>query len=205
MKNLRRIKKYATELFSIGDMTEYTLGSNNELFFFPVDLNEIPYVGTKPDNRDTVNIVHAPNHRHYKGTDYLLQVVDKLQREGFKLELVLVEKIPNREALRLYEQADIVADQFLIGGHGILAIEAMALGKPVICYIRKQEYLLQPEECPIVNANPDNLEEVVRYLVENPEKRCELGRLGRSYVEKYFSIEVFSKRLKKMYQRHRIL
>ena len=57
----------------MGDMTEYTPGSNNGLFFWPIDLRKVQYVGTRQENRGYVRIVHAPNHREYKGTDYLIE------------------------------------------------------------------------------------------------------------------------------------
>lgn len=204
-KNLKKYRKYATEILSMGDMTEYTPGSNNSLFFWPIDINKISYVGTKDFNDFPIKIVHAPNHRHYKGTKHLIDVVKKIKKEGYELELILVERVSNDEAIENYKNADIIAEQFLIGWHGFTAIEAMAIGKPVIAFIRKKEYLLYPEECPIVNANPDNLKVAIIDLIENPEKRKQLGDQGRRYVEKYFSIEAFSERLKWLYQKHGIL
>lgn len=199
IKNLAKIRKYATELFSMGDMTEYTPGSRNDLFFWPIDVNKIEYVGTRAENRRPIKIVHAPNHRQYKGTDYFIQAVKSLQGEGLPLELVLVEKMSNADAINIYKKADIIAEQFLIGWHGFMAIEGMALGKPVICYIRKREYLLAPEECPIISARLDDLREVIRDLVENPLKRKQLGEQGREYVEKYFSLDAFAQRLQRVY------
>lgn len=204
-QNFARVKEYADEIFSMGDMTEYTPGSNNDLFYWPIDVQAAAYVEHEMKNSSTVKIVHAPNHRHFKGTDYLIKVVEKLKKEGHPIEIILVEKLSNEQALEIYRQADIVAEQFLIGWHGYTAIEAMALGKPVISYIRKPEYLLAPEECPIVSANPDDLEQALKDLITDFEKRRILGLKGRRYVEKYYSLEAFSERLRKVYERHGIL
>lgn len=204
-KNVEKIMRYATELLSMGDMIEYVPDSKANLFFWPIDVNNVNYVGTSDRDKSPIKIVHAPNHRHYKGTDYLIETVDSLKREGLPLELVMVEKIPNDEAMKIYEDADIIAEQFLIGWHGCMAVEAMALGKPVISYIRKKSYILNSNECPVVSANPDNLKDVIRDLAQNPYKRRELGKQGREYVEKYFSLESFSERLARLYQEHGIL
>jgi glycosyltransferase involved in cell wall biosynthesis len=204
-RNLSYIGKYADELLSMGDMTEYVPESNKDLYFFPVDVNEIRYIGAHWENRGFVRIIHAPNHRHYKGTDYLIQAVERLKAKGYALDLMIVEGVSNQNVLEMCAQGDIVADQFLIGGHGIFAVEAMALGKPVICYVRKREYLLKPEECPIISANPTDLEKVLEELISNPVKRTELGERGRKYVEKYFSIEAFSGRLGDLYRKHGVL
>ena len=58
------------------------------------------------------------------------------------------------------EQADIIADQFIGGAYALFAIEGMALGKPVMCYLREELFPCHPEwaECPIVNTNPGNLQ-----------------------------------------------
>ena len=204
-RNLKKLLKYSTQLFSMGDMSEYTPGSDNNLFFWPIDCSKVEYVGSKTRGNRAIKIVHAPNHRQFKGTKYLLAAVENLKKLGCRIELVLVERVPNERALELYKEADIVAEQFLIGWHGFLAIEAMALGKPVICYIRKKEYLLSPEECPIVIANPDNLEEAIKDLADNPGKREHLGKKGRKYIEKHYSLEAFSQRLRRVYEIHGLL
>ncbi|MDD5218297.1 MAG: glycosyltransferase family 4 protein [Candidatus Omnitrophica bacterium] len=206
-KILGRVRRDATGYFSMGDMTEYTPGSENGLFFWPIDVRQVPYIGVSASavSHRPVRIVHSPNHRHYKGTDYLLKAVDRLKLEGLPVELVMVERVSNEEALKMYAGADIVAEQFIIGWHGFTAIEAMALGKPVICYIRKSEYLLHPEECPIVSADPDHLEQVLRDLIADAGKRKRLGAEGRRYVERYFSLEAFAGRLRRLYEKHGIL
>jgi hypothetical protein len=203
--NISTIMRHATALFSMGDMIEYTPGSRNDLFFWPVDLEAEggkKYAPCYPSqmSNSPARVLHAANHRHFKGTRYLLEEVDRLRAEGLQLELQLVEGVSNREALELYRAADIVFDQCLIGFHGYVAIEAMALGKPVIAYIRKPEkYLLDDEKCPIINCKPDQIGSVLRELIENRERLHELGVAGRRYVEEYFSVEAFAQRLRRAY------
>jgi glycosyltransferase involved in cell wall biosynthesis len=203
--NILAISRYATAVFSIGDLIEYTPGSRNDLFFWPLDLEAEEGEKYSPRyplelSESPIRIVHAANHRHFKGTRYLIDAVDRLRTEGLQIELQLVEGVPNREALELYRAADIVFDQCLIGFHGYVAIEAMALGKPVIAYIRKPEkYLLDDEKCPIINCKPDQIVSVLRELIGNRKRLHELGAAGRRYVEEYFSVEAFSQRLRRAY------
>ena len=108
--------------------------------------------------------------------------------------------VPNDRALELYRTADLVFDQCLIGFHGYFALEAMAMGKPVVCFIRKpREYLLDGEECPIVNAAADRLEATLRDLLGDRRRLHQLGRQGRRYVEKHFSLGAFAGRLQRAY------
>ena len=78
----------------------------------------------------------------------------------------------------------------------------MALGKPVIAYIRKPEaYLPRGLECPIVSANPDTLKQALMTLIQDPHRRYELGIKGRRYVEQVFSLERVGERMDKLYRR----
>lgn len=158
--------------------------------YFPVDCDAIRPV-TSTSNRTPV-VVHAPNHRYTKGTDFLVAAIDGLRRRGLEVELRLVEGVPRAEALSIYASADIVADQFCIGAFGGFALEGLALGKPVIAYL-DQEHLADPAfNLPIVNATPENLEEVLRMLVESRELRERLGAAGRKAVERYQSLEAIA-------------
>jgi len=203
--NVSRVVRFATQTFSMGDIIEYTPGSRNDLFFGPVDLardvgatykTEFPKAHAGP-----LRIVHAPNHPQFKGTEYLLSAVEKLKAEGIPIELVLVQGKSNEEALALYRSADVIFDQCMIGFHGYFALEAMALGKPVMCFVRKPNvYLLAPEECPIINTNIKTLKDDLRVLADNRNSLEEVGRKGRRYIEKYYTVEEFATRLGKAYR-----
>ena len=146
-------------------------------------------------------MLHAPNHRQFKGTSYLEEAVTKLRSDGLNIELVLVERVPNEQALEIYRSADLVFDQCLIGFHGYFALEAMALGKPVMCFIRDPEhYLLNADECPIINTHISTLCEDLKRVVERQDELHEIGRQSRQYIEKNFSLEAFAKRLSKAYE-----
>lgn len=199
-RNLAHVRRYADLTLSMGDMIEYTPGSRNGVFYWAIDLKKWPFVGV-PLASSPVKVVHAPNHAQFKGTRYLVECVARLQKEGYAVELMLVQGLKNDEAMERYKQADIVADQFLVGWHGNFAVEAMALGKPVVAYIRKpEEYLPKGIECPIVSANPDSLKQALVTLIENPHLRYDLGIRGRRYVEQVFSLERVGERMDRLYR-----
>ena len=50
----------------------------------------------KKDN-ETVNIIHAPNHRNIKGTDIIIDTIKELKDEGYNLELKICENLNNLE------------------------------------------------------------------------------------------------------------
>jgi glycosyltransferase involved in cell wall biosynthesis len=89
--------------------------------------------------------------------------------------------------------------------HGILSIEGMALGKPVVTSL-DEEPLRETEEhfgvkVPIVRTTKDDLVDVLRPLVESFEERKRLGEAGRAYVEQVHDVERMTDRLLDLYAR----
>jgi len=146
-------------------------------------------------------VVHAPSHREIKGTEFILSSVDRLRKEGVRFEFRLIERMPHPQAQRLYRDATIVIDQLRIGSYANLSMEAMALGKPVICYIREDLRSSFPPELPIVSADPDTIYETLRDLLRQPERWAALGMQGRAYVERYHGMDRVARQLVDIYNR----
>jgi glycosyltransferase involved in cell wall biosynthesis len=185
-QNMRNIERYANAMFAMGDMTAY-VPAGRVFHFWPLDTDAIPYVGTDPRAGQPLRVAHAPNHPHFKGTSYLLDAIDRLRNEGVAIELVRVQGVPNTEVMRVLAGADLVVEQLIGGFHGYTALEAMALGKPVVSYLRGPDMAVNATECPIINADPDTIYRVLRDCAADPSRLAELGRRGRAYVEKYYS------------------
>jgi hypothetical protein len=142
-----------------------------------------------------LRILHAPNHRAIKGTSVLQQAVDDLQREGHALELVLLQGVPNTRIRQVMASVDLVADQFVIGWYAMFAIEAMAMAKPVMAYIRRdlldlyhKAGLLTPGELPILNTDLLAIKTQLRWALTHREALATLGEQGRAFVLKHHSL-----------------
>jgi hypothetical protein len=197
-ENIARIRQYATEMMAMGDMIHYVPGCRN-FHFWPIDVGRIRYVGYNPIKGRPLRIAHAPNHAHFKGTHYLVAAVERLQSEGYAVEMFRVQGVPNTEVIALFASCDIVADQFIAGFHGYTALEAMALGKPVLCYLREPSMTIDPETCPIINVSPATVYEVLKDCVVGRYDLADIGARSRSYVEHYYSIEAIALRLGQLY------
>lgn len=143
-----------------------------------------------------VRVMHAPNHRGIKGTEFIIRAVEELQREGLKIEFRLIEGLQNDQVKKMLQsEVDILVDQIIIPGYGLNAIEGMACGVPVLANLDQEKYTRVfrrysfLDECPILAANHETIKEDIRSLVVNPGLRETLGRAGRHYAEKYHSIE----------------
>jgi len=135
-----------------------------------------------------IRIVHAPSSRRKKGTDFIEDAINNLNRRGYKVELILAEKLPHDKIKELYEKSDFGIDQVLYGWHGKVSVELMALSKPVVCYINP-EYLKYRPDLPIVNSNKETLERVLEQLINNPSLRKTIGEKSHEYVLKYHDVE----------------
>jgi hypothetical protein len=196
--NIAHIRKYATAMVAMGDMAAYVPGSHN-LSYWPIDVARFPEPVTDWRPGRPLRIAHAPNHAHFKGTHYLTSAIDRLQSEGWAIELVRVEGVPNPEVIALFKSCDIVADQFIAGFHGYTAFEAMALGKPVLCYLRDRSTVPDPDNCPIMNVWPDTIYHVLKQCLRGEFDLVQLGRRSRAYVAHYHSLEAVAARLGRLY------
>jgi hypothetical protein len=145
-------------------------------------------------------IVHAPSRRIVKGSEHVTGAVSELRAEGLKFDFELVEGLSNLEARQLYERADLIVDQLRIGWYGVLAVEGMALGKPVISYVREDLQAHLGPEPPIAYANPETIKSTLRDLVSNPDHREQLGRRARDYCVQVHDSAVVARQLAEIYE-----
>lgn len=142
------------------------------------------------DDSRPLRIGHAPSHRGVKGTDLIFAALDQLRAEGYNFELDLVEGVPHHESRERYAQVDILVDQLHAGWYGGLAVEAMALGKPVLVYIREEDLDFIPAamraDLPFIRVTPDSIADGLRQaLTMHRSALQELGRKSRAYVERW--------------------
>ncbi|OZI72188.1 glycosyltransferase [Bordetella genomosp. 12] len=140
-----------------------------------------------------LRVVHGPSSRILKGTRYLEEAIAQLQAKGRNIELVLVENMSHADAMQLCLNADIVVDQLLIGAYGQFSVEMMALGKPVICYIRDDLRPHYPADLPIVSATPENIGQVVDDLSAAPQSWADIGAAGMAYVRNYHDAQAVAR------------
>lgn len=165
-----------------------------------LDLDRWKFIGV--EKTDCPLIVHAPTNRSCKGSVFILKALDELKEEGLKFKFQAVENMPHDQAQKCYEKADIIIDQILIGATGVLTLEAWALGKPVVVYLR--EDLFRPfyggGDLPVANANPDTIKDTLRALIKDYEWRQKLSRDGRATVEKYHDVRVVTDQCLALYE-----
>lgn len=142
-----------------------------------------------------LKVLHAPSNRLIKGTSSILEACTRLSKKyPQQLELILVEEMTHKQALELYRVADVIVDQLRIGWYGVLAMEAMKLGKPVVSYYRDEECdLYLPREMSeelhlsVINSNPLEIEMTLERLLKDPDLLVEYRKNALKFVDNWHS------------------
>lgn len=209
--------RYAHIRFGIGLDLDFERGA--AYVFSPVDLDLWrPDIAIPPEHRvaretpNTLLIFHGigshaiGNRGNIKGTSWIHQAVEELRSEGHRLQLMHVERVPNK-AVRFYQaQADIVVDQLLVGGGGQNARECLALGKPVLTRVHPQQHkafeiAASPfGPVPYVATDVTNVKDNLRSLATNSALRREVGERALAFAKNVLSPEAAASRYLKLYE-----
>lgn len=205
-KSIRRMAKYCQGIYSVNPDLLYVLPANARFTpYAHVFADEIEPNYCQYENRP-LRILHAPTSRQAKGTPLILEALDSLEKQGYEFELVLIEGMSNEEAQRAYRNADVLIDQLYAGWYGGLAVEVMAMGKPVLVYLREADLDFIPVEMksdlPFIQITPDDVELRLKHVMEmSREELVELGRRSRAFAEKWHNPEVIASELREDYLR----
>jgi glycosyltransferase involved in cell wall biosynthesis len=176
-----RFLRYADRVFFLNPDLERHLPGARFLPYANVDPFSVTPRFPRSDGGEVV-IAHAPTDRVLKGTDHVIAAVESLRDQGLPVRLDLHENMTRSEVLERVAGADIVVDQLVMGWYGGFAVEAMALGKPVVCCIR-EEGNPYGASLPVVRATPATVQDRLRELVEDPQARHAAGLASRRFAE----------------------
>lgn len=132
--------------------------------------------------------------RKRKGSDFVIEAVEKLQKKGYKIDFRFYVGEKYEKVLSEMASADIHIDQVALGWPGTITAEAMSMGTPVICDIRPdlEKYA---EKIPLVKAHKSNLEDRLEKFIHDIQLRKEFSEKGREYVLRVHDAHVVARRL----------
>jgi hypothetical protein len=209
MKRFRIAKfdHYADALFAVNPDLLYFLPERTKFLPYAIaDWDEIETLSYKKIDK-RLRIVHSPTNRAAKGSEIIIQSLERLKkRYGDFIEVLLVEGLPYRKARQVYTEADLAIDQILIGWYGGFAVELMKMGKPVLSFIREEDLRFIPKEMAkdcqeaLILAEPSTLDEKLLELVENPDILLKHSEAGLDYVYKWHDPAFVGKITKSVYE-----
>jgi glycosyltransferase involved in cell wall biosynthesis len=177
----------------LAGLTDAAIVKDLELAAYAYPFFERVYVVPPPVRRELLErdgstgpaerpiVLHAPSDPRSKGTEAIERAVADVATH-VPLEFRLVTGVSHAELREELRRATIVVDQLDAAGTGVLALEAMAVGKPVLAEYDPAVLAPFQADAPIVRVRAETLARELTELMSDRERRERLGRLGRVYV-----------------------
>ncbi len=131
-------------------------------------------------------VVHAPSSPLLKGTAVIDPVLEALDAEGL-IEYRRLSTVPSAFVGDFIREADVVADQIVLGNPGVLAAEALAAGRLVVAHVAEHVRARCPLPLPVVEATPPTFEAVMRQICADREAYHETARQGSEFAAQVHS------------------
>ncbi|WP_050403600.1 glycosyltransferase [Bradyrhizobium embrapense] len=195
---LKVIREYSTAVVAHGLAMKLIPGARN-VPYLTVDVSKFSPRRSWSQSDGKLVVGHFPNHGYFKGTKYLEGAIQALQTDGHAVELLLLSGKPHHEILEAMQKIDILVDQLISGSFGLTAVEAMASGCPVVCYLHDGVAVADRESCPVIEANPDTIKDVLHQLISDRTRLSKAGAAGPEYVRKNYSVEALGTHLADLY------
>lgn len=172
-------EKFADLIYSVPDQSGLQKRSYYHLQI-PIDLSQFVF---RNNQRQVPNVVHLPSDPWKKGTDVIEKAIRELIAEGVKINFFSYRNIKHDQMPEILQDMDILVDEIVFHGPGVLSFEAMASGCAVATrYIEASPAVFCP---PVWNINANNIKSRLAELFRNYELQQQLIDEGRKYVEEY--------------------
>ncbi|MGH8643134.1 MAG: glycosyltransferase [Gammaproteobacteria bacterium] len=117
--------------------------------------------------------------------DSALEFHRQVESAGMADRIILLPPVGKKRLIDYYRSCDFVLDHFVYGYYGATALEAAAIGKPVIMKLRAEHYapLYAGDVAPVSNvSSPEEVRQAILAFADNPSMRAEQGRRMREWL-----------------------
>jgi glycosyltransferase involved in cell wall biosynthesis len=130
------------------------------------------------------NLIIVGKWRNENYREQIRTLLNKNVDEYIEAGFVLDQEMP-----MYYSVADIYVSPSLVEGFGLSLAEALACETPVVAFDSGSvAEVVGPGGILVPPKDVDGLVNAVNYLLMNPDVRKSMGKAGRTYVERNFSI-----------------
>ena len=145
-----------------------------------------------------IRVVHIPYRSARHDTATIERALREIQGADSRLafEIVPPEKISSRDELHsLLRSCDIYLEHLSQSSFGILALEAMGLGRSVLSGNSSASHneWAQLSTCPVIDVNADSLARRLGLILREPRCLKDIAKRSRQYVEQHHNAEIISR------------
>jgi hypothetical protein len=171
LTRLRKAELFANAIYSLPDQAGLAIRPYYRLYL-PFEIDEYKFT---IHDRDIPVIVHIESKQPYKGEEFIYNAIDNLKNQGIQFEFKVYQNLSHEEVISVLENADILVDEIILFGIGVLSNEAIACGCAVAAKVDKK-HIISDYVC---NIDIGNIEEPLREFILNKSLRN--NNLKKSY------------------------
>lgn len=216
--------KYMLDLVKSSPLTKKI--KNIHFIPFGINLNQFSEKISSSKARKRFNIseedivIFHRSQKDFKGTEYVVEAMKKLVTNKKITIITCGEKGLLNDIKKLYNIIDLgdIESDILINAYracdfflmpslgesfGMMAIEAMACGRPVIIFNNTAlPSITFAPKCGVLveNKNSSELANAISLLVENEQERIRRGKLARKLAEKHYDENIYYKKITELYE-----
>lgn len=151
----------------------------------------IQTIPLKNFSNEKIIIMHGINREGFKGTKIIKKALSEIEKKyGDRVQIILPEKLPFAEYLKVMESVDIAIDQTKSNSYGMNAIYSMFAGHIVLAPAN-DNFIddLKLTNCPIlsISNNPESIFNALENLITKNEIIYYLKKETQQYSEKIHS------------------
>jgi glycosyltransferase involved in cell wall biosynthesis len=183
-----------TRLRALGAVCDAALVADNELATYVGPYFRRVYITPLPLHRDPIAaplqpepgppvVLHAPSDPGVKGTEMIRAAVEEVA-ERVALRFRVLTGASYEEVARELRRAHVVVDQLNSATSGVLALESLRLGLPVLGEYDPRALAPYQQDLPVVRVTPETLADELEELLLDEERRSSLAAAGPAYVRR---------------------
>jgi glycosyltransferase involved in cell wall biosynthesis len=129
-------------------------------------------------------------------------LMEKIKRMGLETSVIFTGKVSREKVADVFFDLDLSVTTHRNEGFGLVHLESLAAGTPVVCYNEGgQVDIFRGEDVGVlVDGGPSEFAAAVADLLDNEERRFAMGKRGRELVEQSYSLRAMGDKYLEFYR-----
>lgn len=132
----------------------------------------------------------------------VVPLMEKIKGMGLEKSVIFTGKMPREKIADIFYDLDLSVTTYRNEGFGIVHLESLAAGTPVVCYNEGgQVDIFRGEDVGVlVDGGPNEFAAAVTDLLADEERRFAMGKRGRLLVERSYSLKAMTEKYLEFYR-----